>query len=36
MELKRKVLAIIQARYNSARFPGKVVKKLETDLFWKY
>jgi glutamate-1-semialdehyde 2,1-aminomutase len=28
MELKRKVLAIIQARYNSARFPGKVVKKI--------
>jgi len=28
MELKRKVLAIIQARYNSTRFPGKVVKKI--------
>jgi glutamate-1-semialdehyde aminotransferase len=30
MELKRKrkVLAIIQARYNSKRFPGKVVKKI--------
>jgi len=28
MEFKRKVLAIIQARYNSTRFPGKVVKKI--------
>jgi len=28
MELNRKVLAIIQARYNSIRFPGKVVKKI--------
>jgi glutamate-1-semialdehyde aminotransferase/spore coat polysaccharide biosynthesis protein SpsF (cytidylyltransferase family) len=28
MELKRRVLAIIQARYNSTRFPGKVVKKI--------
>jgi glutamate-1-semialdehyde aminotransferase/spore coat polysaccharide biosynthesis protein SpsF (cytidylyltransferase family) len=28
MELKRNVLAIIQARYNSTRFPGKVVKKI--------
>jgi glutamate-1-semialdehyde aminotransferase/spore coat polysaccharide biosynthesis protein SpsF (cytidylyltransferase family) len=28
MELKRKVLAIIQARYDSVRFPGKVVKKI--------
>jgi glutamate-1-semialdehyde aminotransferase/spore coat polysaccharide biosynthesis protein SpsF (cytidylyltransferase family) len=28
MELKREVLAIIQARYNSTRFPGKVVKKI--------
>ena len=28
MELKKKVLAIIQARYNSTRFPGKVVKKI--------
>jgi glutamate-1-semialdehyde 2,1-aminomutase len=28
MELKIKVLAIIQARYNSTRFPGKVVKKI--------
>ena len=28
MELKRKVLAIIQARYDSTRFPGKVVKKI--------
>jgi glutamate-1-semialdehyde aminotransferase/spore coat polysaccharide biosynthesis protein SpsF (cytidylyltransferase family) len=28
MVLKRRVLAIIQARYNSARFPGKVVKKI--------
>jgi glutamate-1-semialdehyde 2,1-aminomutase len=28
MELKSKVLAIIQARYNSTRFPGKVVKKI--------
>lgn len=28
MELKRGVLAIIQARYNSTRFPGKVVKKI--------
>ena len=34
MELKRRVLAIIQARYNSTRFPGKVVKKInnKTDL----
>jgi glutamate-1-semialdehyde 2,1-aminomutase len=29
MELKKKVLAIIQARYNSTRFPGKVVKKID-------
>ena len=28
MELKIKVLAIIQARYNSTRFPEKVVKKI--------
>lgn len=28
MEQKKKVLAIIQARYNSIRFPGKVVKKI--------
>ena len=28
MELEKKVLAIIQARYNSTRFPGKVVKKI--------
>ena len=28
MEYKKKVLAIIQARYNSTRFPGKVVKKI--------
>jgi glutamate-1-semialdehyde aminotransferase/spore coat polysaccharide biosynthesis protein SpsF (cytidylyltransferase family) len=28
MELKKKVLAIIQARYNSIRFPGKVLKKI--------
>ena len=28
MELKKKVLAIIQARFNSTRFPGKVVKKI--------
>ena len=29
MELKkRRVLAIIQARYNSTRFPGKIVKKI--------
>ena len=28
MEPKKKVLAIIQARYNSKRFPGKVVKKI--------
>jgi len=28
MEFKKKVLAIIQARYNSTRFPGKVVKKI--------
>jgi glutamate-1-semialdehyde 2,1-aminomutase len=28
MELKRKVLVIIQARFNSTRFPGKVVKKI--------
>ena len=28
MELKKRVLAIIQARYNSTRFPGKVVKKI--------
>jgi glutamate-1-semialdehyde aminotransferase/spore coat polysaccharide biosynthesis protein SpsF (cytidylyltransferase family) len=28
MELKRNVLAIVQARYNSTRFPGKVVKKI--------
>jgi glutamate-1-semialdehyde aminotransferase/spore coat polysaccharide biosynthesis protein SpsF (cytidylyltransferase family) len=28
MELKKKVLGIIQARYNSTRFPGKVVKKI--------
>jgi glutamate-1-semialdehyde 2,1-aminomutase len=28
MELKIKTLAIIQARYNSIRFPGKVVKKI--------
>ena len=28
MELKREVLAIIQARFNSTRFPGKVVKKI--------
>ena len=28
MELKKNVLAIIQARYNSTRFPGKVVKKI--------
>ena len=28
MELKREVLAIIQARYNSTRFPGKVVIKI--------
>jgi glutamate-1-semialdehyde 2,1-aminomutase len=28
MELKNQVLVIIQARYNSTRFPGKVVKKI--------
>jgi spore coat polysaccharide biosynthesis protein SpsF (cytidylyltransferase family) len=28
MELKKEVLAIIQARYNSIRFPGKVIKKI--------
>ena len=28
MELKKEVLAIIQARYNSIRFPGKVLKKI--------
>ncbi len=28
MEFQMKVLAIIQARYNSTRFPGKVVKKI--------
>jgi glutamate-1-semialdehyde aminotransferase/spore coat polysaccharide biosynthesis protein SpsF (cytidylyltransferase family) len=28
MELKGEVLVIIQARYNSTRFPGKVVKKI--------
>ena len=28
MAIKRKVLAIIQARYNSTRFPGKVVKQI--------
>ncbi len=28
MELQKKVLAIIQARYNSIRFPGKVLKKI--------
>jgi glutamate-1-semialdehyde 2,1-aminomutase len=28
MELKKEVLAIIQARYNSTRFPGKILKKI--------
>ena len=28
MELKKSVLFIIQARYNSIRFPGKVVEKI--------
>ena len=28
MGKKKKVLAIIQARYNSSRFPGKVIKKI--------
>ena len=28
MELKKEVLAIVQARYNSIRFPGKVLKKI--------
>ena len=28
MELKKNVLAIIQARYNSVRFPGKVIQKI--------
>ena len=28
MELKKNVLAIIQARYNSIRFPGKVIQKI--------
>ena len=28
MELKREVLAIIQARYNSIRYPGKVLEKI--------
>ena len=28
MELKKNILFIIQARYNSIRFPGKVVKKI--------
>ena len=30
MELKKNVLAIIQARYNSTRFPGKVVQKINS------
>jgi len=29
MELKKNVLAIIQARYNSTRFPGKVIQKID-------
>jgi glutamate-1-semialdehyde aminotransferase/spore coat polysaccharide biosynthesis protein SpsF (cytidylyltransferase family) len=29
MELKKEVLAIIQARFNSTRFPGKVIKKIK-------
>ena len=28
MEFKDKVLAIIQARYDSIRFPGKIIKKI--------
>jgi len=28
MELKKRILAVVQARYNSQRFPGKVVKKI--------
>ncbi len=30
MELKKNVLAIIQARYNSTRFPGKVIQKINS------
>jgi glutamate-1-semialdehyde 2,1-aminomutase len=30
MELKKNVLAIIQARYNSRRFPGKVIQKINS------
>jgi glutamate-1-semialdehyde aminotransferase/spore coat polysaccharide biosynthesis protein SpsF (cytidylyltransferase family) len=29
MELKKNVLAIIQARFNSTRFPGKVIQKID-------
>ena len=36
MELKEKVLAIIQARYNSTRFPGKVVKKINNAQRYTY
>ena len=29
MVIKKKVTAIIQARYNSTRFPGKILRKIK-------